>query len=109
MFNLINKTGSTLSHLTPRGSPIFLSPFLVLIELVSNMIRPITISVRLVANMTAGHLLMHLLSQFLCYLYPLTFFMLPLAIILTILELIVCVIQAYIFCALISIYSSEIH
>lgn len=108
-YNLIYKFNGVLTHLTPRGAPLVLSPFLVLIELVSNLIRPITISVRLIANITAGHLLIHLLSEFLCYLYPYSIILLPVSIILTTLELIVCIIQAYIFCALLAIYSREIH
>lgn len=109
IYNIIYKFNGILTHLTPSGAPLVLSPFLVLIELVSNLIRPITISVRLIANITAGHLLIHLLREFLCYLYPYSFILIPVSIILTTLELIVCLIQAYIFCALLAIYSTEVH
>ena len=53
---------SVLAHLVPLGSPGALSPFMVLIELVRAVIRPLTLSVRLAANIVAGHLLMVLLS-----------------------------------------------
>lgn len=109
IYAISHKLNSLLSHLTPEGSPIVLSPFLVIIEIVSNIIRPITISVRLIANITAGHLLIHLLREFVCHIYPLSFVFLPVSLILTTLELIVCLIQAYIFCALLSIYSREVH
>ena len=47
-----------LSHLVPRGTPIVLVPFMVFIELVRRVIRPLTLAVRLAANMVAGHLLL---------------------------------------------------
>ena len=43
------------AHLSPRGAPFALSPLLVLIETISIIIRPLTLTVRLVANMTVGH------------------------------------------------------
>nr|YP_009679474.1 ATP synthase F0 subunit 6 [Harpactocrates apennicola]QDP17921.1 ATP synthase F0 subunit 6 [Harpactocrates apennicola] len=50
-------------HLVPEGSPLLLAPVLVLIELISHLIRPFTLSIRLAANMMAGHLIMGLLSS----------------------------------------------
>lgn len=50
------------AHLVPEGSPLFLAPFIVLIERVSQLIRPVTLSVRLSANMMAGHLIIGLIS-----------------------------------------------
>ncbi len=51
-----------LSHFTPRGSPVYLVPVLKLIELVSNLIRPLTLALRLSINMTTGHILISLIS-----------------------------------------------
>nr|YP_398818.1 ATP synthase F0 subunit 6 [Leptotrombidium deliense]BAE47100.1 ATP synthase subunit 6 [Leptotrombidium deliense] len=65
LFFAIKKTKMFLSHLVPSGSPMALVPLMVLIELTSNMIRPITLSVRLTANIVAGHLLISLLESFL--------------------------------------------
>lgn len=50
------------AHLVPEGSPIGLAPFMVFVELIRHLIRPITLSVRLVANMVAGHLILGLIS-----------------------------------------------
>lgn len=51
-----------LSHLTPQGSPNYLAPILKLIELVRNIIRPLTLALRLRINMTTGHVLISLMS-----------------------------------------------
>lgn len=51
------------AHLVPNGSPIVLAPLIVLIERVSHLIRPFTLSVRLAANIIAGHLIIGLLSR----------------------------------------------
>jgi len=48
----------------PQGTPYVLTPFIVLIELTRILIRPITLSVRLSANITAGHLLLSILVSF---------------------------------------------
>lgn len=51
-----------LAHLQPLGSPAFLNPFLCLIELVRLLVRPITLAVRLTANLRTGHILIALLG-----------------------------------------------
>merc|ERR1711910_265335 len=52
-----------LAHLVPSGTPDVLIPLIVVIELVRNFIRPITLSVRLAANIVAGHLLIRLVNS----------------------------------------------
>nr|CAK6681847.1 CDS-3 [Gordionus sp. m RMFG-2023] len=94
----------SLWSLIPLGSPIFLSPFLFLIELISLLIRPLTLSLRLSANITSGHILMHLcMSMF--SMKP--FMMLIPSVLLNLLELMVSFIQAYVYMSLISLYISE--
>lgn len=51
------------AHLVPEGSPIYLAPLIVLIEIISHLIRPFTLSIRLAANIMAGHLIVSLLSS----------------------------------------------
>nr|YP_007474898.1 ATP synthase F0 subunit 6 [Pholcus phalangioides]AFC77886.1 ATP synthase F0 subunit 6 [Pholcus phalangioides] len=51
------------AHLVPAGSPLGLSFLLVLIESISHLIRPLTLSIRLAANMMAGHLIIGLISS----------------------------------------------
>ena len=47
----------------PEGSPVLLSPLMVMIERVRHLIRPFTLSVRLAANIMAGHLIIGLLAR----------------------------------------------
>jgi F-type H+-transporting ATPase subunit a len=51
------------SHLVPLGTPGGLVPFIVVIELVRTLIRPLTLAIRLAANIVAGHLLLLLLRN----------------------------------------------
>nr|ABL09067.1 ATP synthase F0 subunit 6 [Odontoglaja guamensis] len=57
------KPDSSAAHLTPAGAPMALSPFLVLIETVSVLIRPLTLTVRLIANISAGHIILSLVAN----------------------------------------------
>merc|ERR1712018_142979 len=95
-----------LIHLVPSGTPGALIPLMVLIELVRNFIRPITLSVRLAANIVAGHLLIRLVNG-----GGLDFLVLVLILIggvtLFFLEVAVSFIQGYVFRTLRVIYLSE--
>nr|YP_011014762.1 ATP synthase F0 subunit 6 [Ixodes crenulatus]WQB40573.1 ATP synthase F0 subunit 6 [Ixodes crenulatus] len=97
-----------MTHLVPMGSPLILTSFMVIIETVSNLIRPITLSVRLSANMISGHLLIHLLTS-ISYNSPMMFSIIfPLMFSLMILETAVAIIQSYVFITLTSLYTNEI-
>nr|YP_009370178.1 ATP synthase F0 subunit 6 [Haemaphysalis concinna]ARO89816.1 ATP synthase F0 subunit 6 [Haemaphysalis concinna] len=108
IFSLLNKFNKFMSHLVPIGSPIFLSSFMVLIETVSNLIRPITLSVRLMANMISGHLLIHLLSSLSLISHLMMIISIPIMIMLMILETAVAMIQSFVFITLISLYINEV-
>nr|AUI11301.1 ATP synthase F0 subunit 6 [Calliostoma zizyphinum] len=103
---------STAASLLPGGAPAVLNPFLVLVETVSLCVRPITLSVRLVANMTAGHIILGLLGTYLSsglFIYP-TMAVATLIFIQTfyfMFEIGVALIQAYIFSLLITLYSDD--
>nr|WMX19812.1 ATP synthase F0 subunit 6 [Artemia tibetiana] len=102
------QTLSALAHLVPLGTPAPLMPFMVLIEIISNLIRPITLSVRLAANMIAGHLLLTLLGdQGTMENIYITMVVVFAQIILLILEFSVAVIQSYVFMTLMALYASE--
>lgn len=103
-FSLIKNFKGFISHLIPEGTPIGLTSLLFLIELVSRIIRPITLMVRLVANILAGHLLICLLSS-LVFIFPYSLF---LYVILNVVELFVAIIQSYIFSTIVVLYFSEV-
>jgi len=108
LFGWINSFKKIIIHLVPIGTPAPLINFIVLIEITRNLIRPITLSVRLTANMVAGHLLLSLLGNFsINRITYLIVSILPI-ITLTILEIIVSIIQAYVFTTLLTLYHNEI-
>nr|WNH20118.1 ATP synthase F0 subunit 6 [Centropyge fisheri] len=106
-----NQPTAALGHLLPEGTPTALIPILVVIETISLFIRPVALGVRLTANLTAGHLLIQLVSTAVLVLVP----MMPtvavltavLLLMLTLLEIAVAMIQAYVFVLLLSLYLQE--
>nr|AND82676.1 ATPase subunit 6 [Crotalus cerberus] len=106
-----DKFSATLAHLLPEGSPTPLIPFMILIETASQLMRPIALGVRLTANITAGHLLMTMVSSTTISLISTYTFISPLALtlllLLTLLELAVACIQAYVFVLLTILYLQE--
>jgi F-type H+-transporting ATPase subunit a len=62
LIGIKNNIEKNLRHLVPNGTPIVLISFIVLIETLRVLIRPFTLRVRLAANITAGHLLLRLIS-----------------------------------------------
>lgn len=108
LFRITKKPKRLIIHLTPQGTPIQLINFIVIVEIIRTIIRPITLCVRLTANITAGHLLISLLRNFFLSLSKTSKFILTLIpILLTILERRVAIIQAYVFTTLISLYAAE--
>nr|ALO70512.1 ATP synthase F0 subunit 6 [Dexiogyia corticina] len=110
IYGWFNNTIHMFAHLVPQGTPPILMPFMVLIESISNIIRPGTLAVRLAANMIAGHLLLTLLgntgsSMSLIMLNILIFIQL----LLLLLESAVAIIQSYVFAVLSTLYSSEVN
>nr|YP_010139281.1 ATP synthase F0 subunit 6 [Kaylathalia klovstadi]QQK54735.1 ATP synthase F0 subunit 6 [Kaylathalia klovstadi] len=109
MFGWVNHTKHMFAHLVPQSTPGALMPFMVLIETISNVIRPGTLAVRLMANMVAGHLLMTLLGNqtALASNFILVGLIFTQILLLT-LESAVAMIQAYVFAVLSTLYASEI-
>nr|YP_009704533.1 ATP synthase F0 subunit 6 [Hippocampus hippocampus]QCF40076.1 ATP synthase F0 subunit 6 [Hippocampus hippocampus] len=106
-----NQPTHSLGHLLPEGTPVLLIPVLIIIETISLFIRPIALGVRLTANLTAGHLLIQLIATAAFVLMPLmpTVALLTtiLLFLLTLLEVAVAMIQAYVFVLLLSLYLQE--
>nr|YP_002970599.1 ATP synthase F0 subunit 6 [Thermophis zhaoermii]ACR55926.1 ATP synthase F0 subunit 6 [Thermophis zhaoermii] len=108
---MINKPSTTLAHMLPEGSPTPLIPFMIMIETISLLMRPLALGVRLTANITAGHLLMTMVSStmlnFINTHITLSLLTWALLLLLTLLELAVACIQAYVFVLLIILYLQE--
>nr|NP_702983.1 ATP synthase F0 subunit 6 [Tyrannodoris europaea]AAL91058.1 ATP synthase F0 subunit 6 [Tyrannodoris europaea] len=96
------------AHIVPGGSPVGLVPLLVLIETGSIFIRPLTLTIRIIANISTGHIIMGLIANvlvsssllgtgiaFVAHLGYNTF------------EVFVCTIQAYVFTLLVKLYAEE--
>nr|APL97265.1 ATP synthase F0 subunit 6 [Tirumala limniace] len=109
-YGWLNNTKHMFIHMIPQGTPTILMPFMVLIETISNSIRPGTLAIRLTANMITGHLLITLLSStgnnLNMYLLSLLIFI---QIMLLILESMVAIIQSYVISILSALYSSEVN
>nr|ALO77359.1 ATP synthase F0 subunit 6 [Bruchinae sp. GENSP01] len=110
LFGWINNTMHMFAHLVPQGTPGILMPFMVLIESISNIIRPGTLAIRLSANMIAGHLLMTLLGSTGPSMSIMMINLLVITqILLLVLETAVSIIQSYVFAVLSTLYSSEVN
>lgn len=96
------------SFFMPPGVPIYMAPLLIPIEIISYLSRPISLSVRLFANMLAGHTLLKVFAGFVVSLGILAGW-LPLAFIvaLTGLEIVIAFLQAFVFAILTCLYLND--
>ena len=109
ILSIIYQYNNLLAHLVPVGTPRFLIPVIVIIETVRNIIRPLTLSIRLAANIVAGHLLLTLLgSQGPNVSITIIIILIIRLILLLILEVAVACIQSYVFTILSSLYLNEL-
>nr|QXT60019.1 ATP synthase membrane subunit 6 [Tinocallis saltans]CAD67994.1 ATP synthase A chain subunit 6 [Tinocallis takachihoensis] len=102
IMSMIKNTKNMIAHLIPLSTPIYLAPLMTIIETMSIFIRPFSLSIRLTANMIAGHLLMTLLNS-----NSLMIIILLIQMFMMTFELCVALIQSYVFSILSSLYSSE--
>ncbi len=95
------------SLFVPKGAPVYMLPLIVPIEILSYLSRPISLSVRLFANMMAGHTMLKVFAGFTVALG--IFGIVPLAvnILLTAFEILVAILQAYVFTILTCIYLQD--
>ncbi len=98
-------------HFIPEGLPIAVIPVIFVIEVISYLARPISLSLRLAANMIAGHTLLKVIAGFVLPLGLLGVLpgVLPLGFLVVLygIEFFVCILQAYVFTLLCSIYLGE--
>ena len=100
ILNLFYFFENFLVHITPLSTPPLLISLIVVIEFTSQIIRPITLIVRLATNIITGHLILGLLSfkGLLRFLGQIPFMCL---------EIIVAIVQAFVFTLLINLYLNE--
>lgn len=97
----------TIIHIVPKSSPTALILALVIIELISLIIRPITLTLRLIANLIAGHLIMEIIGRailpIMAKTLPVTFCL----ILITVMETAVSIIQALVLTILVNLYTKD--
>ena len=92
----------------PAGAPAWLLPFIVVIEVASYLIRPLSLALRLFANMMAGHTLVHILLGFAAAGSPRVGLLASGAVFaVTLLEAGIALLQAYVFVVLCCIYTRD--
>lgn len=108
LYGWIKKTLFILSHLIPGSTSYALIPFIVCVETIRIIIRPLTLAIRLVTNIIAGHLLITLLrNQAYFNYFSLKIIIIRIQIILIILEMGVSLVQAYVFSTLSLLYAID--
>lgn len=109
LWGWVKNTVHSLAHLVPLGTPVALISFIVLIESIRRLIRPLTLSIRLAANIIAGHLLLALMRGAIRVLSPISMVLVVLLqILLILLEAAVAIIQAYVITVLSALYIREV-
>lgn len=113
-FGLFNHGLKFFSLFAPAGVPWFIYPLLVPIEIISFFVRPLTLSVRLFANMMAGHIMLKVVAGFAAAIagvsagyVVLGIFPVLINVMLIAFELLVAVIQAYVFAILTCVYLKD--
>ena len=96
-----------LSLFAPKGVPLALAPLLIPVEMISYLVRPVSLSIRLFANMLAGHMVLKIFAGFIV---SMGFFgILPYVFSMALVgfEIFVCLLQAYIFTILTCVYFND--
>ena len=108
IIGFVNHGAGYLKLFLPSGVPLVLLPLIVIIEIISYLARPVSLSVRLFANMLAGHTMLKVFGGFIISLgiiggwLPLSF-----TVALTGLEILIAFLQAYVFAILTCIYLND--
>jgi F-type H+-transporting ATPase subunit a len=96
-----------LSIFLPPGTPLWLAPMMIVLEFLAFVARPLTLAVRLAANMIAGHVLLKVLASIAIMMGLWGFLPFPLMVMFTGFELFIAVLQAYIFAILTCTYLKD--
>ena len=96
-----------VSHMLPYGAPTGLMLFLPLVEIFSQVIRPLTLTIRFATNLSAGHIMIFIFSYFSILSSVLAPFLYVVLTVLLLMEVFIAFLQAYIFITLLGLYLDE--
>jgi F-type H+-transporting ATPase subunit a len=96
-----------IAHILPYGAPVGLILFLPLVEIFSQLIRPLTLTIRFATNLSAGHIIMFMFSYFSILSSALSPFLYVVLLVLLLIEIFIAFLQSYIFLTLLGLYLSE--
>ena len=106
-FGLYRDFKGMVSHMLPYGAPTGLMLFLPLVEIFSQIIRPLTLTIRFGTNLSAGHIMMFMFSYFSMLSSALAPFLYVVLTVLLLIEVFIAFLQAYIFITLLGLYLDE--
>jgi len=96
-----------LSLFLPEGTPIFMAPLIVVLEIFAYFVRPVALSIRLGANMIAGHILIGVIVGFITLMGIWGFLPISFIVLFNGFEIFVAILQAYIFTILTCVYLND--
>jgi F-type H+-transporting ATPase subunit a len=106
-FGLYYNFKGIVSHILPYGAPTALILFLPLVEIFSQVIRPLTLTIRFATNISAGHIMIFIFSYFSILSSALAPFLYVVLTVLLIIEVFIAFLQSYIFVTLLRLYFRE--
>ena len=106
-YGLYHDFKGLVSHILPYGAPTGLILFLPLVEIFSQIIRPLTLTIRFATNLSAGHIMMFMFSYFSILSSMLAPFLYVVLTVLLLIEVFIAFLQAYIFITLLGLYLDE--
>ena len=113
-YSIVKNGVKTYKLFLPSGLPIFIAPLMFVIEIISFLSRPVSLAIRLFANMTAGHVILKVFAGFIVSLLGASAALKAVAVVpflgvvaVTLLEVLVGFLQAYIFAILTCIYLGD--
>ncbi len=107
VLGFVNHGTKYFSMFLPHGTPLWLAPVMVIIELFSYFARPITLSIRLAANMMAGHVVLKVVAGFIMSMGAWGILPFSFIVLMTGFELFIAILQAYIFTVLTCVYLND--
>ena len=107
LYGVIRHGTHFFSLFAPEGVPAWIMPVIVPIELVSYLVRPVSLSIRLAANMIAGHVLLKIFAGFILVLGVFGIFPGAFLVVFIGFEIFIACLQAYIFTMLLCVYLND--